>query len=144
MRKNDIFCFHNFGGAIDAQGVTCHRRVRKGVIKLQQIISKHKQAYNPTAIQQIITEKNSKKDIFCNCNIGRVCTVQIVICLLWAWKVVIKIHKIICKHKQAYISITICPYTDENKLKRRHFVFAVLGVFLLPKVLYSAQECKRV
>ena len=39
-----IFCFHNFGDAIAAQGV------RKGVIKLWQIISKHKQAFIPTAI----------------------------------------------------------------------------------------------
>ena len=30
--------------------VLCHPRVRKGVIKLQQIIGKHKQAYIPTAI----------------------------------------------------------------------------------------------
>ena len=43
IRKNDIFCFHYFGGAIAAQNVICHPRVRKGVIKLQVIISKHKQ-----------------------------------------------------------------------------------------------------
>ena len=36
IRKNEIFCFHNFGGAIAAQGVICHPRVRRiGVIKLQ-------------------------------------------------------------------------------------------------------------
>ena len=29
-----IFCFHNFGDVIAAQGVVCHPRVRKGVIKL--------------------------------------------------------------------------------------------------------------
>ena len=50
MRKNDIFCFHNFGGAIAAQVVYCHPRVIKGVIKLQEIISKHKQAFIPTTI----------------------------------------------------------------------------------------------
>ena len=37
-------------GVTAAQGVICHPRVRKGVIELQQIISKHKQAYIPTAI----------------------------------------------------------------------------------------------
>ena len=50
FRKSYIFCFHNFGGAIATQGVITHSRVRKGVIKLQQIISKHKQAYIVTAI----------------------------------------------------------------------------------------------
>ena len=45
-----IFCFHNFGSVIAAQGVISHPGVRKGIIKLQQIISKHKQAYIPTAI----------------------------------------------------------------------------------------------
>ena len=43
IRKNDIFCFHNFESAIADQGMICHPRVRKGVIKLQQIISNHKQ-----------------------------------------------------------------------------------------------------
>ena len=37
IRRNDIFCFHNFG-------------IIKSVIKLQKILSKHKQAYIPTAI----------------------------------------------------------------------------------------------
>ena len=50
IRRNDIFCFPSFGGAIATQGVICHPRVRKDVIKLQQIISKHNQAYIPTAI----------------------------------------------------------------------------------------------
>ena len=35
---------------VAAQGIICHLRVRKDVIKLQQIISKHKQAFIPTAI----------------------------------------------------------------------------------------------
>ena len=86
------FCFNNFGGVIAAQSVICHPRLRKGVIKLQQIISKHKQAYIPTAIEQTITEKNTKKDIFCTSNFGRVCAVQVVICLLRVWKIVIKIQ----------------------------------------------------
>ena len=30
-----IFCFHNFGSVIAAQGVISHPRVRKGIIKLQ-------------------------------------------------------------------------------------------------------------
>ena len=41
--KINTVCFHNFGGAIDAQGVICHPRVTKGVIILQQIIIKLKQ-----------------------------------------------------------------------------------------------------
>ena len=41
IRKNDIFCFHYFGGVIAAQGVICHPRVGKGVLKWRQIISKH-------------------------------------------------------------------------------------------------------
>ena len=53
-------------------------------------------------------------------------------------------HKIICKHKQAYISTTIYQYTAENILEKTYFVFAILGMFLLPKVLYATQECKRV
>ena len=36
---------HNFDGVIAAQGVISHPRVRKGVIKLQQIISKHKHIF---------------------------------------------------------------------------------------------------
>ena len=43
-------CFQNFGGVIAAQGVIYHARVRKYVIKLQQIINKHKQAFISTAI----------------------------------------------------------------------------------------------
>ena len=35
FRKNDIFCCHNFGGAIATQGVICHKPIKKGVIKLQ-------------------------------------------------------------------------------------------------------------
>ena len=50
IRKNDLFCFHNFRGVIATQGIICHPGVRKVVIKLQQILSKHKQAFIPTAI----------------------------------------------------------------------------------------------
>ena len=78
------FCFNNFGGVIAAQSVICHPRLRKGVIKLQQIISKHKQAYIPTAIEQTITEKI---------------------------------------------------------LKRTYFVLAILGVFVLSKLLYASYGC---
>ena len=49
LEKMTYFVFYNFQGVIAAQGVSCHLRVRKGVIKLQQIISNHKQAF-PTAI----------------------------------------------------------------------------------------------
>ena len=35
IRKNDMFCFHNFESAI-----VCHPLVRKGVLKLQQIKKK--------------------------------------------------------------------------------------------------------
>ena len=45
-----IHFFHNFESAIAAKGVICYPRVRKGVIKLQQIICKHNQAHIPTAI----------------------------------------------------------------------------------------------
>ena len=46
-----MFYFHNFGGVIAAQDVIGYLRVRKGVMKLQQIINKHKQAsFIPTAI----------------------------------------------------------------------------------------------
>ena len=45
---------------------------------------------------------------------------------------------------QPYISTTIYQYAAEKILKRTYFVFAILGVFLLPKVLYAAQECERV
>ena len=48
--KLDIFCFHNFEGVIAVQCVICNRQIRKGVIKLKQIVSKHKQAFIPTAI----------------------------------------------------------------------------------------------
>ena len=41
IRKNHMFCFNNFWGVTAAQGVIYHPRVRKAVIKLQQIISKH-------------------------------------------------------------------------------------------------------
>ena len=50
MRKNDLFCFHYLGGVIAVQSVKCHPRTRKDVIKLQQIISKHKQPFIQTAI----------------------------------------------------------------------------------------------
>ena len=50
IRKNDILCFHNFGDVIAAQCIICHPQVRKGVIELQQIISKHKHAYISTPI----------------------------------------------------------------------------------------------
>ena len=50
IRKNDIFCFHNFESVIANQVMICHPPVRKGVIKLQQIISNRKQAYFPNAI----------------------------------------------------------------------------------------------
>ena len=35
-------------------------------------------------------------------------------------------------------------YTVEKELKRTYFVFTILGMFLLPKVLYTAKECKKV
>ena len=50
LKKNDILCFHNFGDVIAAQCIICHPQVRKGVIELQQIISKHKHAYISTPI----------------------------------------------------------------------------------------------
>ena len=56
-----IFCFHIFRSVITAQGVICNPQVRKGVIKLQQIIIKHKQAFILTPIYY---QKNTKKDIF--------------------------------------------------------------------------------
>ena len=49
-----------------------------------------------------------------------------------------------CKHKQAYISATIYKYTAEKTPKRTYFLFTVLDILLLPKMLYAAQECKRV
>ena len=45
-----MICFQYFLGVIAAQSVVYHPRVRKGVIKLRQIISKHKQAFNATVI----------------------------------------------------------------------------------------------
>ena len=48
ISENDISYFHYFGCVIAAQGVIYHPRVRIGVIKLQQIISKHKQAFIPS------------------------------------------------------------------------------------------------
>ena len=48
--EKKTFCCHNFGGIIAAQGVLCHQRFRTGVTKLQQIISKDKQSFIPTAI----------------------------------------------------------------------------------------------
>ena len=48
--KMTYFVFTILGDVIAAQGVIYNPRVRKGVIKLQQIISKHKQAYIPTAV----------------------------------------------------------------------------------------------
>ena len=44
------FFFNNFWGVIAAQGVICDPWVRKGVIKLQQIISKRKQTFIPIPI----------------------------------------------------------------------------------------------
>ena len=52
-----------------------------------------------------------------------------------------KVQQIICKHKQAYISTTIYEDNAEKTLKKTYFVFAILDVCLLPKVLYAAQEC---
>ena len=48
--KNNIFSFHNSAGVIAAQGILCHPLVRKGVIKLQHIISENKEAFISTAI----------------------------------------------------------------------------------------------
>ena len=45
--------------------------------------------------------------MFCTSNFGHVCAVQVDICLVQVWRVVIKIQKITCKHEQAYISTTI-------------------------------------
>ena len=42
--------FSQFWGVIAAQGVICHPQLRKGVVKLQQVMSKHKQAFTTTAI----------------------------------------------------------------------------------------------
>ena len=95
--KINTVCFHNFGGAIDAQGVICYPRVTKGVITLQQIIIKLKQ--HIFQLQSSKLPKNTEKDIFCTCSFVRLCTVQVIICLLRVWTVVIKIHKIICKPK---------------------------------------------
>ena len=40
----------NSAGVIAAQGILCHPLVRKGVIKLQHIISENKEAFISTAI----------------------------------------------------------------------------------------------
>ena len=45
-----MVCFHNFGGAVAAEGILCYPQVKKDVIKLQQVISKHEQPFIPTAI----------------------------------------------------------------------------------------------
>ena len=50
LEKITYFVFTVLGVLLPTQGVISHPRVRKGVMKLQQIISKHKQAYIPTAI----------------------------------------------------------------------------------------------
>ena len=50
LPKNGIFCSHYFGAVIAAQAANCHPRVRKRVIKLRHVISKHEQAFIPTAI----------------------------------------------------------------------------------------------
>ena len=39
IRKSDIFCFHNFGAVIGAQGVICHPRVRISVYSKFKITS---------------------------------------------------------------------------------------------------------
>ena len=39
------YFFHYFGGVIAAQGVICRPQVRKGAIKLRQIISKNKHLF---------------------------------------------------------------------------------------------------
>ena len=39
ISKSGIFCFHNFGAVIAAQGVICHPRVRKGVYSKSKITS---------------------------------------------------------------------------------------------------------
>ena len=50
LKLSRILQFYYFWGVIAVQGVIYHQRVRKGVIKLQRIISKLKEAFIPTAI----------------------------------------------------------------------------------------------
>ena len=49
LEKVTYFVFTIFGVLLPLK-VLCHPLVRKDVIKVQQIISKHKQAFIPTAI----------------------------------------------------------------------------------------------
>ena len=78
IRKNDI-CFryfflfflskHYFGGVIAAQGVMRHPRVRKGVIKLRQIISKHKHLFQLQS-HKLLPKKILKRALFVLATLG--------------------------------------------------------------------------
>ena len=68
IRKNDI-CFRYFGGVIASQGVIRHPRVRKGVIKLRQIISKHKHLFQLQS-HKLLPKKILKRALFLLATLG--------------------------------------------------------------------------